>query len=223
MQEGVALIEGNHIIECNGHFAHMLGRPREEIIGKTAADVSGPWQLDGRASTEKSAEVTAAALRDRHAWVDWQVVRPDASVCQFEACITPSTLEGMPVFLITSRDITERKRTEAERQTLVEELAGREKMIRLANRAYGIACWELDPATRQMRWSDGAEDILGLQPGALASGYDGLRAAIHPDDWPQVEAHVADAIAKGEGFDVDIRVLDRDGGVRWTHTQAEVE
>jgi PAS domain S-box-containing protein len=35
MQEGVALIEGNHIIECNGHFAHMLGRPREEIIGKT--------------------------------------------------------------------------------------------------------------------------------------------------------------------------------------------
>ncbi|MGB5147577.1 MAG: EAL domain-containing protein, partial [Porticoccaceae bacterium] len=223
MHEGVALIKGNHIVECNEHFARMLGRPRAEIIGKTAADVSGPWQPDGRASAERSAEVTAAALRDRHAWVDWQVVRPDGSVCQFEASITPSTLEGVPVLLVTTRDITERKRTEAERQALVEELAGREKMIRLANRAYGIACWELDPATRQMRWSDGAEDILGVQSGAFASGYDGLRAAIHPDDWLRVEVQVADAIAKGEGFDLDIRVLDRDGRVRWTRTQAEVE
>jgi diguanylate cyclase (GGDEF)-like protein/PAS domain S-box-containing protein len=223
MHEGVALIKGDHIVECNGPFARMLGRPRAEIIGKTAADVSGPWQPDGRASAERSAEVTAAALRDGHAWVDWQVVRPDGSVCQFEASITPSTLEGAPVVLITTRDITERKRTEAERQTLVEELAGREKMIRLANRAYGIACWELDPATRQMRWSDGAEDILGVEPGAFASGYEGLRAAIHPDDWPRVEAHVTDAITKGEGFDLEVRALDRDGQVRWTRTQAEVE
>jgi diguanylate cyclase (GGDEF)-like protein/PAS domain S-box-containing protein len=223
MQEGVALIEGNHIIECNGHFAHMLGRPREEIIGKTAADVSGPWQPDGRASAEKSAEVTAAALRNRYAWVDWQVTRPDGSVCQFEASITPSTLEGAPVLLITTRDITERKRAEAEYQALMAELAAREKMLRLANQAYGIACWELNPTTFQMSWSEGAEDILRVPPGAFTGGYDGLRTVIHPDDWSRVEAGMAGAIANGQGFDLEVRLLDRDGRVRWTHTQAEVE
>ncbi|MGE3298195.1 MAG: EAL domain-containing protein [Porticoccaceae bacterium] len=223
MHEGVALIKGNHILECNGHFARMLGRPRAEIIGKTAEDVSGPWQPDGRASAERSAEVTAAALRDGHAWVDWQVARSDGSVCQFEAGITPTTLEGMPVLLVTTRDITERKRIEAERQALVEELAGREKMIRLANRAYGIACWELDPASRQMRWSAGAEDILGVQPGAFASGYDGLRAVIHPEDWEAVQQAVATSIDHRQPFDLEVRLLDRHGQARWTRTQAEVE
>ncbi len=223
MQEGVAIIHGDHIIECNGHFAHMLGRPRDEIIGKTAADVSGPWQPDGRASAAKSVEVTTAARRDRHAWVDWQVTRPDGSVCQFEASITPSTLKGAAILLITTRDITARKRAEAEYQDLMAELAAREKMLRLANRAYGIACWELNPATLQMSWSEGAEDILGVQPGTFAGGYDGLRTVIHPDDWPLVESGVADALVKGEGFDLDVRLLDHDGQVRWTHTQAEVE
>ncbi|MBI2783624.1 MAG: EAL domain-containing protein [Gammaproteobacteria bacterium] len=223
MQEGVAIIQDNHIIGCNGHFAHMLGRPRDAIIGKTAADVSGPSQPDGRASAEKSVEVTTAALRDRHAWVDWQVTRPDGSVCQFEASITPSTLEGAAILLVTTRDITERKRAEAEYQDLMAELAAREKMIRLANRAYGIACWELNPATLRMSWSEGAEDLFGAPPGVFAGGYDGLRDTIHPDDWPLVEHCVTDAVTRGQGFDLDVRMFDKEGRVRWTHTQAEVE
>jgi diguanylate cyclase (GGDEF)-like protein/PAS domain S-box-containing protein len=222
MHEGVAVIRAGRFIECNTQFAQMMGRRREEVLGRTPEEISGDLQADGATTGELMAAVTAAAKRAGNTWTTWQVRRPDGTTAEFEANITLSTLAGRRVLLVTARDVTDRRRIEQDRQRLIEELAAREKLIRLSNRAYGIASWEYDPATRIMRWSDDAEAVLGLAPGALADGLPALEHILHPDDQAPVAAALQRAL-RGEGFELDVRIRDRQGRIRWTHTQAEVE
>jgi diguanylate cyclase (GGDEF)-like protein/PAS domain S-box-containing protein len=222
MHEGVAIIRKGRFLECNAQFARMLGRPREDLVGRTATDVSGKLQPEGISTEEMIGKVNAEVASSGHAWVTWQVSKPGDDSAHFEANISLSTAAGQRILVITARDVTERLRAEQERQRLVEELAARENLIRLSNRAYGIASWEYDPATRIMRWSDDAEDILGLAPGALADGIPALAGVIHPDDMPLVDDVLAQA-QRGKGFELDVRIQDRLGNLRWTHTQAECE
>ena len=222
MHEGVAIIRRGRFLECNAEFARMLGRRREDLVGRTATEVSGKLQPEGISTEEMISKVNAEVESSGHAWVTWRVSKPGDDTAHFEANIALSTAAGQPVLVVTARDVTERLRAEQERQRLVEELAARENLIRLSNRAYGIASWEYDPATRIMRWSDDAEDILGLAPGALADGIPALAGVIHPDDMALVDDALAQALG-GEGFELDVRIQDRLGNLRWTHTQAECE
>ena len=217
MHEGVAVIRGGRFIECNTQFARMMGRRREEVLGGTPMDISSDLT-----TAERMAAVTAEAMQTGNTWTTWRVQRPDGTAAEFEANISLSTLAGQRVLLVTAREVTERLRVELERQRLLAELAARERMIRLSNRAYGIASWEYDPGTGIMRWSDDAEDLLGLAPDALADGLPALRDVLHPDDWTPVVAALEGAL-QGAGFELDVRIRDRHGQIRWTHTQAEVE
>ncbi len=222
MHEGVAIIRRGRILECNAQFARMLGRRREDLVGRTATDVSSKLQPEGISTEEMINKVNAEVASSGHAWVTWRVSKPGDGSAHFEANIAFSTAAGQRILVVTARDVSERLRAEQERQRLVEELAARENLIRLSNRAYGIASWEYDPATRIMRWSDDAEEILGLAPGALADGIPALAGVIHADDMALVDEVLAQAL-RGEGFELDVRIRDRLGNLRWTHTQAECE
>src|SRR5690606_24268447 len=170
MHDGLAVLQKGRIIDCNRQFAVMAGRPREEVIGLDPVAICGPVQPDGKTTGERMTALMATIGDGGHTLEDWQVTRPDGSMGYFEASISRATVDGRPVLLIAAREVTERLRAERERQRLVEELVARENLMRLSNRAYGIACWEFDLRTRRMRWSDDAEDILGLASGPLEDG-----------------------------------------------------
>lgn len=224
IHDGLAVLREGRIIDCNQRFATMAGRRREEVIGLDPVTICGPWQPGGVTTEAGVAKVMANIVGGAgHTLEDWQITRPDGSVGYFEASISRAVVDGLPVLLIAARDVTERCRAEAERQRLLEELAVREKMVRLSNRAYGIASWELDPHTRHLRWSDDAEDVLGLAPGTLADGVAALDGVILPEHQAQVAAALEQVFTTGEGFTLEVRIRDRDGNLRWTHTQAEVE
>lgn len=223
MHDGLAVLREGRIIDCNQRFATMAGRPREEVIGLDPVTICGPWQPGGVTTEAGVAKVMATIGGGGHTLEDWQITRPDGSVGYFEASISRAVADGLPVLLIAARDVTERRRAEAERQRLLDELAAREKMVRLSNRAYGIASWELDPHTRHLRWSDDAENVLGLAPGTLTDGVKALEDVILAADQAQVTAALEQVFTSGEGFTLEVRIRDRDGNIRWTHTQAEVE
>ena len=63
--------------------------------------------------------------------------------------------------------------------------------------------------------SDDIENILGYPAHAFVSGR--LRAAdiVHPGDLPKVEAATAAAVASGDPFSIEYRMLHRDGRIRW--------
>lgn len=222
MRDGVAGIRGGCIIECNQQFANMVGRERAAVVGMTVLDLSGEMQPGGP-TQERIAAVTAAAFREGDTLVEWQITRPDDAVGYVEASISRASLQGQAILLVTTRDVTERHHADRERQRLVDELAAREKLIRLANRTYGIASWELDIGANRMRWTPGAEEVLGLAPNTLDASVDSLSRFIVPEDLQLAEATMTESIRSRQGFDLDVRLIDRDGKVRWTHTRAEIE
>jgi PAS domain S-box-containing protein len=101
------------------------------------------------------------------------------------------------------------KRTEALRQS--------EAMLAESQRLAKIGSFELDVATRRLRWSAQQFRNFGLAPMPEIDRTLAV-ARIDPDDLARHEAVVARAITHGEAFTIDYRVVHDDGTVLTMHT-----
>src|SRR2546425_989524 len=112
-------------------------------------------------------------------------------------------------------DITERKRTEQalrEQRTLLAE----------AQNLAGLGCWEWDPASRRVTWSDELYRIYGVERERFTPSFEGYLERVHPDDREQARATLARALADGRGFIFDERIVRPDGEVRYLRSRGEV-
>jgi PAS domain S-box-containing protein len=110
-------------------------------------------------------------------------------------------------------------RIEAEVAKRNQALSKSEAMLAESQRLAQIGSFELDVATRRLQWSAQQFRNFGLLP-APAVDRELVVARIHPDDRARHEAAVARAIAAGEDFAIDYRVVHPDGRVRRLHTIA---
>jgi PAS domain S-box-containing protein len=112
-------------------------------------------------------------------------------------------------------EIEHRKRVERE---LEEQKLFLVEAQRLAN----LGSWVRDLESGKVTWSDQLREIFGVKPGEPFAGtFDGYLALIHPDDRERVREEVARALATGEGFQGDRRIVRPNGEVR--HLQTSVE
>jgi PAS domain S-box-containing protein len=118
------------------------------------------------------------------------------------------------------RDVSERKRMEAE-------LHRSQERARLALAASGVEAVELDLGERVIhvgpRWSA----ILGLPgPGPIPLGPSfprGRPAPAHADDWPALQAQLAEVLAcRAESVEATCRVLGPDGRTHWLELRGRV-
>ncbi|HEX6693454.1 MAG TPA: PAS domain S-box protein [Longimicrobiales bacterium] len=86
-------------------------------------------------------------------------------------------------------DTTQRKRS-------ADELRIAEERFRMLASATSDAIWDWDIGTGHVWWSEGAEEMFGLQPGELSS-IDSWTERIHPDDRARVMADVERALEPG--------------------------
>tara|TARA_R110000787_G_scaffold75748_3_gene167535 strand:+ start:12222 stop:14762 length:2541 start_codon:yes stop_codon:yes gene_type:complete len=226
MHDGVVLLDQNRVLDCNEQFARMLLRDKNTIIGRTMAEISVPVQADGASSGKKAAQVFKSVLGGRPGWIDWTVLRANGSPVELEVSLSPTTLNGQPVMLATARDVTSRKKIERERQELLDGLAEKEELIRLAGQASGVVSWLLDVRTGLITWSDGAAEALGFQADDLGSTIDEVKSNMGPDQAVELARLLDLAVASGEPikFTSPRRVGSGESAtVRWfsTHGQAE--
>jgi len=107
-----------------------------------------------------------------------------------------------------NRDMTERKRAEAERDLIS---AQRE----LALRAASLGWWHYDPATRIAQYDERYKAIFGVE--GHASPNDEILKLLHPDDLPRVWAAVEAALDPLDPtpYATEYRVNRPDGTLRW--------
>lgn len=97
----------------------------EEFLAVGPANVSPPFQPDGRPSDEKAVEMIAIALRDGSNFLEWTHKRLNGDNFYAEVQLTRVTIEGEEPFVqATVRDITERKHTEEKVTTYLKQLKG---------------------------------------------------------------------------------------------------
>jgi PAS domain S-box-containing protein len=115
----------------------------------------------------------------------------------------------------TLTDIEDRKQAE---EALVESRRKLKEAQRLANIGY----WERDLITDRITWSEETGRILGLESFSGVPNQAQLYEFIHPDDRQHHEQVFNEALQDSRLFDVEVRFVRPDGGVRFVHIRDEI-
>jgi diguanylate cyclase (GGDEF)-like protein/PAS domain S-box-containing protein len=107
VQDGIHVMdmEGN-IVEVNDAFCDMLGYTQEEACQLNIADWNAQWSKQELLARLKNHIGKSARFDTVHR-------RKDGTLINVEICTTGVEIEGQPYFFASSRDITERKKSEA--------------------------------------------------------------------------------------------------------------
>ena len=86
-----------------------------------------------------------------------------------------------------------------------------------------IGSWvaDLDGSDR-LGWSSEAHRIFGFNPGEFAGTSTAFFERVHPADRESVRAAGRATADEGRAYDIDHRIVRRDGSVRWVHEKADV-
>jgi PAS domain S-box-containing protein len=122
--DAVMLLDQNGFFDCNQATLAIFGcATREEFASKHPADVSPPTQPDGADSRTVADERLATALEKGSCQFEWVHRRVDTGeTFPADVLLSAMKLDGKPVLQSTVRNISARKRTEAERNQLIEDL-----------------------------------------------------------------------------------------------------
>jgi signal transduction histidine kinase len=127
--DAILIIEGDRFVDCNPAAVRMLRFPNktallERYSGATEAgglsahpaEMSPPSQPDGRDSFEKAEEILALTFERGSHTFEWEHVCADGEPLLVEVQLTRVRGGEKPVLHVVWRDISERKRLEAELQ-----------------------------------------------------------------------------------------------------------
>ncbi|WP_371498510.1 SpoIIE family protein phosphatase [Kitasatospora sp. NBC_00374] len=101
---------------------------------------------------------------------------------------------------------------------------GDRPLLSLAVRAAGAGAFERDLVTGETTWDSRAYQVVGLPPppeGDTAPAPD-LSRVVHPEDLPDLQAGMADALAAGGPYRLDYRVVHADGTIIRVDESGEV-
>ena len=180
----------------NAEAARVLGRPPDELLGRCIWDL-----FPGAVGNQYYRELHEAAASG-------QAIRSDHHYAPmarwFENYIYPLP-EGV---IVLSRDVT------AER-TAAAQASHRENILRLAQRAGGVATFEWDFQQQVATCSPEFFRTFGLPAveGVMAASEWGR--FVHPDDREWMAQHLERALAGAEPAAADYRIIAADGTVRW--------
>jgi PAS domain S-box-containing protein len=150
MADGGLILEGGVIVDCNRAAVATLGYSgKKQLLARSLADFSPQTQPDGQSSVEKAESLMAAALKEHSLRCEWLFRHAKGEVFPVEILFT-ILADGEPKRVgAVWRDISKRKRVEAElqlaHQTLEERVEERTRQIE-----------------RQQQVAEGLRGILGV-------------------------------------------------------------
>lgn len=113
--DALLVIEGNRFIDCNQATLDMLGySSKEELYNIHPSQISPKEQHDGRESTEKANEMIKIAFAKGSHRFEWDHKRKNGEVFPVEVLLTSIPNGDTNLLYTVWRDISERKKAEAE-------------------------------------------------------------------------------------------------------------
>ncbi|MEN6517984.1 MAG: ATP-binding protein [Methanospirillum sp.] len=187
------------LVWANERFAAERGEPGEALVGRSWRELGDhaamvePLVGEGLEAivtgTPVSREIETAGPGGR----EWRAV----TFLPF----------GRDALLLITEDVTGRKRAgEALRES--------EERLRLAQESANVAVWDWDVRTGVYTSTPEFFRLYGLGEDRAIT-YDQWRARVHPDDVEWVETGSQEALARGEAFDMEHRIVRPSGEVRW--------
>ena len=124
--DAIFLLRGERFVDCNVRTLEMFGcKGRDQIVGHPPYEFSPPLQPDGRDSVGCAIEKITAALSGQPQSFEWMHAKLDGTPFPAEVTLNTVTVGGEVMLQAFVRDISERKRAEAEIRMLNSDLERR--------------------------------------------------------------------------------------------------
>jgi PAS domain S-box-containing protein len=199
-------------VEVNPAFCQFLGKPREEIIGKTDLDlfppqdaamyVAGDSAVMETGNPESADWLVSGEERKRWLQVTKNAVR-DAD----------GKINGV---LCSVTDVTERKRME-------DALWRNNKDLRESQRISHVGSWRLDVATNQVVWTEELYNMYGFDPSAPPPPYTEHMKLFTPESWERLSTALARTRETGIPYTLELETVREDGSNGWIWVRGEAD
>gem|GEM_PF-3543412 len=170
----------------------LLRISRDELLHKVIWDVFPKEQI------QSFYEYYHTAIEENRV-VDFEEYF-EPSETWFEVHVYPSS-EGLSVYF---RSINERKAAE-------ERILSSENSLKEAQRIARMGNWEYRVGANEVIWSDELFRLFKLDPVIDSPSLDLILNRIHRSDKPKVFRALRTALDEGKGFDLDLRIIRKDG------------
>ncbi|HXF91671.1 MAG TPA: PAS domain S-box protein [Nitrospiraceae bacterium] len=198
--------EKNRIYYVSPGYEHIWGCSCDSLYASPRA-----W-LDAIHPADRPRVLEAALTKQVSGAYDeeYRIVRPDGSERWIRDRAFPICDSSGRVYRIAglAEDITDRKRVE-------EALRASEERLQLALRAADLGVWDWDLRSGRVYWSETVEAFFGLSSGSFPGTHAAYLDLIYLEDRSLVLQAVQDAIERRAAFEVEHRVVQPDGSLRW--------
>ncbi len=211
--DGIVVLEPDlSVYEANQKFADMIGYSLEETFNLHC------WDWDKNFSPETILELARTVDEKGHHF-ETVHTRRDGSVYDVELCNNGAVWGGKKLILCVCRDITERKRGEAQLRESKELLST--FLDNFNGIAYQVSKQDVIPFTPKL-FRGAVEQITGYTNEEFSNSKK-WNDIIHPDDFANVqEARRWFADLSEYVFESEYRIIRSDGSVRWIADSARI-
>jgi PAS domain S-box-containing protein len=195
----------------NDQFLQRFGFRREQVVGHGDAQIFNRQEAEAFAATDAQVLARGLPLQFEQGVraIDGERFYVVSKFPVFDGSGAVAGVGGV------ATDITERKNSEQalrEQRTLLAE----------AQKLAGVGCWEWNPASGRVSWSDELFQIYGVDPASFKPTFESYLERVHPEDRAATGATVARALIDSRGFSIDERIMRPDGEVRQLRSHGEV-
>ena len=199
----------------------------ERIKGYAAADIVGRhfsvfYTPEDRAAGRPRELLRHAEREGRIRDEGWRV-RRDGSRFWADVAITALRDPAGQVtgFAKVTRDMTELRRSKERVEASEARLHEQRTLLAEAQKVAGVGCWEWDPASGRLTWSDELCRMYGVDAAAFQPSFEAYLERVHPEDRQHAGAMVARALIDGRAFTIEERIVRPDGTLRWLRSHCE--
>ena len=187
----------------------IFGYQASEIIGKPITVLFPPEALAEEADIMER-------LRGGERIDHYDTVRLTKSGRRIAVSLTISPITDSTGALIGASKIV---RDISERQEWVEALRASETRRRLAVEAGDLGLWSYKIGDAGPDWDPTCKAIFGILPDDPTPVHNDAMKYVHAEDRKRIDSAFEATVTKGRPFDLEFRVLDREGRVRWVQTK----
>ena len=199
------------VTSWNAGAERIKGYRAEEILGK---DFSCFYQPEEIAQGKPKEGLRLAATTGRFGEEGWRLHK-DGTRYWADSVITAVRDEAGKLigFSKVTRDLTERKRAEAE-------LRRKEAYLAEGQRLSHTGSWAWNVSSGELFWSQEHFRIFGLDPDKVTPSYPMILEWIHPEDRSFVQQTFERTVRERSDYALDCRIVRPDGTIRHIHSLA---
>jgi len=110
-----------------------------------------------------------------------------------------------------------------ERQVYLDKIFASEALFTKAETIAEFGTFRVGLNSDDISWSAGTYILLGYQQDEVAASYENFLKPIHPDDVDEVQNIINTSISNVQPEEIDFRVIDKKGGIKYLRSQFEFE